>query len=105
MSKSNQNQIENLTQSIKKLEVKTDKILSKLDESFEEYTPKELEYLDKYQEFTNGLFEDEELYEIISKHNFDDAKIKRDVQELMKYMKKSDEYSWKKIEGGKGKII
>lgn len=104
MSKSKQNQneiIDTLAKATKKLDLNSDK--QTLDESVEEYTPKELEYLDKYQEYSKGLFEDEDLYDIILRSNFDEVKIKRELDDMLKMMKKGEEYSWKKVEKGKSK--
>ena len=41
-----------------------------LDESVEEYTERELEYLDRYKSLTGPMMDDEEIYDIILKHNF-----------------------------------
>jgi hypothetical protein len=90
-------QIENISKQVNKLSLK--------DESFEEYTPKELEYLDKYKEYTNNRFDDDELYEIITKNKFDDQRIQREFSEMIKLInKKGDEYGWQVIEKGKSII-
>ncbi len=87
-------QIDNISNKVNKLSVR--------DESFEEYTPQEIEYLDKYNEYTNNRFDDDELYEIITKYNFDDERIKRELNDMMKLItKKGDEYGWQVIEKGK----
>ena len=90
-------QVENITKEVNKMSLK--------DESFEEYTPQEIEYLDRYKEFTNNRFDDDELYTIITKYNFDDERIKRELSEMMKLItKKGDEYGWQVVEKGKSKI-
>jgi hypothetical protein len=104
MSKStNKKEIEN----INRLAEKTDKVLSKVaqeDDSVEEYTERELEYIDRYKEITGNEMEDEEIYDIILKYNFDDSRIKREIEEQMKLIwKKGEEYGWTKIENGKSK--
>lgn len=74
-----------------------------LDESYEEYTEKELKYLDKFQ---NDLMDDEELYDIITKFKFDDEKIAHEIGRLRGLLEaKGDDYSWKKVEQGKAKKI
>ena len=40
-------------------------------EEYEYYTEKELEALDKYQDFTEHYFDDDELYDIIIKYKYD----------------------------------
>jgi hypothetical protein len=78
----------------------------KHDESYEEYTDKELAYLDKYQAFSHNQFDDEELYEIITKHDFDDSSIQRELREYMKLVdKKGEEYGWQAVVKGKSKVL
>jgi hypothetical protein len=90
-----------------RLAERADQVLSKvtnLDESVEEYTQRELEYLDRYKELTGDAMDDEEIYDIIIRYNFDDGKIEREINELMKLVKKKgEEYGWTKIENGKSK--
>ena len=40
----------------------------------EEYTEKEIEALDKYQNYSDNNFLDEELYDLIIKYNYDDQR-------------------------------
>jgi hypothetical protein len=92
---------------VDRLAERADQVLSKvtnLDESVEEYTQRELEYLDRYKELTGDAMDDEEIYDIIIRYNFDDGKIEREINELMKLVKKKgEEYGWTKIENGKSK--
>jgi hypothetical protein len=77
-----------------------------LDESVEEYTERELEYLDRYKSLTGPMMDDEEIYDIILKHNFNDRKIKEEIEEMLRLLKnKGEEYGWTKIEKGKSKKI
>lgn len=77
----------------------------KLDESYEEYTEEELRLLDKYKAVSNGKMDDDDIYDLIVKHNKDDAKIRRDIDEFVKLLsKKGDDYGWKVVEGGKSKF-
>ena len=92
---------------VERLAERADQVLSKvtnLDESVEEYTQRELEYLDRYKELTGDAMDDEEIYDIIIRYNFDDVKIEREINELIKLVKKKgEEYGWTKIENGKSK--
>ena len=82
------------------------KVTPKHEDSFEEYTPKELEYLDRYKLLTGDLMEDEDIYDIILKYNFDDKRIKDEINEALKLLKnKGEEYGWTKIEHGKSKLF
>jgi cytidylate kinase len=92
---------------VDRLAERADQVLGKvtnLDESVEEYTQRELEYLDRYKELTGDAMDDEEIYDIIIRYNFDDVKIEREINELIKLVKKKgEEYGWTKIENGKSK--
>jgi cytidylate kinase len=78
----------------------------KHDESYEEYTEKELEYLDRYKNFTKNNLDDEELYDIILKHNFDDKKITKELEDYMKLVyKKGEEFGWQRVVKGKSNCI
>jgi endonuclease IV len=105
MSKTNTKEIENLNEKVNKLAEKTDKTLGKVtiqEENLEEFTEMELEYLDRYTNITEGSLNDDELYEIFLKYNFDDHKINKEITEYMKLVKKrGDDYIWTKIENGK----
>jgi hypothetical protein len=75
---------------------------NKLDESVEEYTDKEIEYIDKSKLMTGDLMEDEDIYDVIIKYNYDDKRISEELKEALKLMKnKGEEYGWTKIEHGK----
>lgn len=71
------------------------------DSDVEYFTPEEVKALDKYQEFSEGYFDDNELYDIIIKHNYNDAKIKEELKSLIR--EKGDDYKWH--EAGKSKNI
>ncbi len=73
------------------------------DNSF--YTPKEVEYLDKYGALSENLLDDEQIYELIIKHNFNDGKIAKEVDLAVKEIKsRGEEYMWGNVENGKKKI-
>jgi hypothetical protein len=75
------------------------------DKSVEFYTPREVEYLDKYGAVSDNLLDDEELYQIITKHNFNDEKILNEVKTIIKRIEaRGEEYQWGNIQNGKKKI-
>lgn len=93
---------------IDKLVEKTNKDLnlSNSDESYEEYTQRELEYIDKYKPIALYRMEDQELYEIITKHKFNDEKIENEIKEFVKLINiKGDDYGWTVIDEGKSKLV
>ena len=66
--------------------------ISNSEESYEEYTKKEIEYIDKYKPMTLNRMSDEEIYELIVKYNFNDEKIERELNEYNKLiLNKGDE--------------
>lgn len=78
----------------------------KLEESYEEYTQREIEHIDKYKLLTGDSMSDEDIYEIIMRHNYDDSLIREEISEFKKLLKfKGEDYGWTKIEKGKSKII
>ena len=75
--------------------------VKKEDSSVEEYTPKEIEALDYYHEYTQNKFEDDDIYELITKFNYDEKKIKEELDLMLKDLQKGDDYQWQTI--GKSK--
>lgn len=71
------------------------------DDSVEEYTTKELEFIDKYHAISDNNFEDEDLYDLIIKYNYDNEKIMKDLNQMMRDIKLGDEFKWH--EQGKSK--
>lgn len=79
--------------------------ISQSEESFEEYTDKELNYIDKYKSMSMNRMTDEEIYEIIVKYDFNDEKIERDIKEYTKLISyKGDDYGWNVIDKGNSKF-
>lgn len=79
--------------------------LSNSEESYEEYTPKELSYIDKYKAMALNRLTDDEVYDIVCKYNFNDEKIEREIKEFTKLiLNKGDDYSWTIIDTGKSKF-
>jgi len=76
--------------------------LSNTEESYEEYTPEELKYIDKYKSMALNRLTDDEVYDLISKFNFNDEKIEREIKEFARLILiKGDDYSWSIIDSGK----
>lgn len=67
------------------------------EEEYEEYTQEEIKLLDKYHEFTNNQFEDDEIYDVMMKFNSDDQLIKNELKQMLKDFSKGDEYKWTEI--------
>ena len=61
------------------------------------YTPEEIELLDKFHDFTEHKFEDDEIYEIMLKFNNNEDLIKNELNEMLKVFKRGDEFSWTQI--------
>jgi hypothetical protein len=80
--------------------------LSNSEESYEEYTAKEIEYIDRYKPQTLYRMEDHEIYDIIIRNSFNDEKIESEIKEFSKLIKmKGDDYGWKIIDEGKSIFI
>ncbi len=76
--------------------------LSNSEESYEEYSPKELQYIDKYKAMALNRLTDDEVYDIICKYNFNDEKIESEIKEFTKLvLNKGNDYSWTIIDAGK----
>lgn len=100
----NSKQVGTLTKGVDKMSIHDKN--PKLEESYEEYTQKELEYIDHYKSVTGDAMDDEDIYDIIIKHNFDDSRIAKEVNEKMKIIKgRGEEYGWQTIISGKSKFI
>ena len=61
------------------------------------YTPEEIVLLDKFHDFTNHKFEDEEIYDIMVKFNNNEDLIKNELNEMLKVFKRGVEFSWTEI--------
>ena len=61
------------------------------------YTPEEIVLLDKFHDFTNHKFEDEEIYDIMIKFNNNEDLIKNELNEMLKVFKRGAEFSWTEI--------
>lgn len=61
------------------------------------YTKEEMALLDKYHDYTQHLFEDEEIYDVMLKYHNDEDLIINELNEMVKETKRGDEYKWQKI--------
>lgn len=67
---------------------------SNSDDSVEVYTDEEIKLLDHYHEYSDNLFDDDELYDIFTRFNFNEQLIQEEIDQLMREMKKGKEYQW-----------
>jgi hypothetical protein len=80
------------------LKTNMSKMKLNLDESYEEYTTEELQLLDKFQEYSGNIFDDQEIYDVIVNCKFDEEKIKDEMDLMMKDAQRGEEYKWQTIE-------
>ena len=80
------------------LKTNMSKMKLNLDESYEEYTTEELQLLDKFQEYSGNIFDDQEIYDVIVNCKFDEEKIKDEINLMMKDAQRGDDYKWHTIE-------
>ena len=73
------------------------------DEDVEFFTEEEIALLDKYHDFSDHKFEDDEIYDLMQKFNNDEELIKNEIKEMLKVLNKGDEFNWTEI--GKSKNI
>ena len=78
-------------------ENKKDKKEKVVDEEEDFYTPEEIVLLDKFHDFTSHKFEDDEIYEVILKFNNNEELIQNELNEMLKEIKRGDEYNWTEI--------
>jgi len=86
-----------------KKDPKKDKKEQPPEEEFDYYTPEEIILLDKFHEFTQHKLDDDEIYEVMVKFNFDEELIKNELLEILKVFSKGDEFNWTEI--GKSEYI
>ena len=78
-------------------ENKKDKKEKVVDEEEDFYTPEEIVLLDKFNDFTSHKFEDDEIYEVMLKFNNNEELIQNELNEMLKEIKRGDEYNWTEI--------
>jgi len=68
------------------------------------YTKEEVELLDKYGLLSHKTLDDDELYEIITRNNFNDERITNEINSfLLTIKKRGDDYEWGEVKNGKKK--
>ena len=67
------------------------------DLSEEEYTAEEIKLLDKFHEFTDNKFEDDEIYDVMVKFHSDEELVKNELKQMLKDFAKGDEFNWTEI--------
>jgi hypothetical protein len=71
------------------------KLLKMINEEY--YTKDEIKLLDKYHDFSGHKFDDDEIYEVIIRFNYDDELIKNEIKEMLKDLERGEEYNWTEI--------
>ncbi len=75
---------------------------NKEESDTEEYTPEEIKKLDYYQEQTNYVLDDDDIYELMCKYGDNEEKILYELKELEKEANRGKEYQWHQV--GKSKL-
>ena len=65
------------------------------------YTEEEIKLLDKFHQMTGNNFVDDEIYDIMVKFKNDEELIENELKEMLKELKRGEEYGWTEI--GKSK--
>lgn len=66
-------------------------------DSEEYYTEEEIKMLDKFHAFSDNKFTDDEIYDVMIRFNKDEELIKNEINEMLKEMKRGDEFNWTEI--------
>ena len=62
------------------------------------YSEKEIEYIDKYLPKVKNAMDENELYDLIIKFNFDDRKIEDEINHRLKLIEvKGEEFGWTEV--------
>ena len=67
------------------------------DISEEEYTAEEVKLLDKFHEFTDYKFDDDEIYDVMVKFHSDEELVKNELKQMLKDFSKGAEFNWTEI--------
>lgn len=81
----------------KEKENKKNKKVEKTDSEEEYYTKEEIELLDKYHDYTKHHFIDDEIYDVMLKCKNDENMIKAELDEMLKVLKRGEEFEWTEI--------
>jgi hypothetical protein len=72
-----------------------------MTEDYDVYTVKEVVMIDNMKKVSGNLLEDEEIYEMMEKHKFNEANVRKEVIERADLLrKKGGDYEWTKVEKG-----
>ena len=63
-----------------------------------EYSEKERSYINKYLKIAKNAYEENEIFELIKKYNFDDDLISKDIKRQLDMIQvKGEEYGWSEV--------
>ena len=63
----------------------------------EYYTEEEIKMLDKFHALSENKFTDDEIYDVMVRFNKDEELIKNEINQMLKEMKRGDEFNWTEI--------
>ena len=66
-------------------------------DSEEYYTEEEIKMLDKFHALSENKFTDDEIYDVMVRFNKDEELIKNEINQMLKEMKRGDEFNWTEI--------
>jgi len=87
-----------------KVENKKNKKAQESDSEESFYTEEEIKLLDKFHQMTGNNFVDDEIYDIMVKFKNDEELIENELKEMLKELKRGEEYGWTEI-GKNGKKV
>lgn len=75
----------------------TKKKVEEESDSEEYYTEEEIRMLDKFHSLSENKFTDDEIYDVMVRFNNDEELIKNEINEMLKQLKRGDEFDWTEI--------
>lgn len=66
-------------------------------DSEEYFTEEEIKMLDKFHSLSENKFSDDEIYDLMVRFNNDEELIKNEIKEMLKVMRRGDEFNWTEI--------
>ena len=75
----------------------TKKKVEEESDSEEYYTEEEIRMLDKFHGLSENKFTDDEIYDVMVRFNNDEELIKNEINEMLKQLKRGDEFDWTEI--------
>ena len=70
---------------------------TKETDSEEYFTEEEIKLLDKFHIIGEHKFDDDEIYEVMLKFNNNEQLIENEIKEMLKELKRGDEFNWTQI--------